>query len=66
MITDITANCTDIIEYPSAEIFCEKVREQTISTMDRWGKDHCTDEHRNTEIDTQFRMNSETMVFRTH
>ncbi len=37
-ISDITANRTDIIAYPSAEIFCEKIKNQTISAMDRRGK----------------------------
>lgn len=37
-ISDITANRTDIIAYPSAEIFCKKIKNQTISAMDRRGK----------------------------
>lgn len=37
-ISDITTNRTDIIAYPSAEIFCEKIRNQTISAMERRGK----------------------------
>ena len=37
-ISDITVNRTDIIAYPSAEIFCEKIKDQTISAMDRRGK----------------------------
>ncbi len=37
-ISDITANRTDVIAYPSAEIFCEKIKNQTISAMDRRGK----------------------------
>lgn len=36
-ILDITANRTDIIAYPSSEIFCEKIRDQTISAMNRRG-----------------------------
>ena len=37
-ISDITTNRTDIIAYPSAEIFCQKIKNQTISAMDRRGK----------------------------
>lgn len=37
-ISDITTNRTDIIAYPSAEIFCQKIKNQTILAMDRRGK----------------------------
>ena len=37
-ITDITANRTDIIAYPSAESFCERIKNQTVLAMDRRGK----------------------------
>lgn len=37
-ISDITVSRPEIIAYPSAEIFCEKIRDQTISAMDRRGK----------------------------
>ena len=37
-ISDITANRPDIIAHPSAEIFCAKIKNQTISSMDRRGK----------------------------
>ena len=37
-ISDITVNRADIIAYPSAEIFCEKIKNQTISAMGRQGK----------------------------
>lgn len=37
-ISDVTVNRTEVIAYPTAEIFCEKIRNQAISAMDRRGK----------------------------
>lgn len=37
-ISDITTNRTDIIAYPTSDIFCKNIRNQTVSAVNRRGK----------------------------